>query len=964
MASPPPRAKWLATLRRLPLGVVALCLLTLTVVWGLLLFRMSESRHDAVQGAFRDAANLARSFSENISRTVDLVDQTALFVQQSYARDPVGFQLDDWARAERFTHGVTMQITIVGADGMVRAGNLVAPSTAPVNLRDREHVAVHLDNPGQDRLFISRPVVGRVSGRTSIQFSRRLNDALGRIAGVVVISLDPTVLSRFYASIAIGNGFIALLNDEAVTLARAPEGPAQLGQPLPAAQRWVLGSGEGQVRAGFAGATDEHFIAWRKVPGQPLRVVVGLQVAEVMRAGQRADQLYILLGIGLSTLLPLICLLLARQRHRLLESRAALAITLRNMSQGIMMVTQDGRVPVINQCAAELLGLPAEMVLRPNLRFDTILQWQLDNGEFDVKGSEPVKSLASRGGIDAHSAVYERVRPNGLVLEVRSIHTADGGIVRTYTDITHRRHTLEALQQARDDAEAAGRARTDFLAMMSHEIRTPLNGVIGLSGLLLDTELAPQQKEYARLIRESGGHLLTLVNDILDFSKLEAGRLELESTVFDLRDELATTLDVMQPQAQAKGLLLQAKVAEAAPRSAMGDPGRLRQVLVNLISNGIKFTEVGSVTIQLSVHPAHGGRLALTYAVTDTGIGISAEAQQRLFAEFSQADSSVSRRFGGSGLGLAICRRLVRQMGGDIDVRSAPGQGSTFSFTIMLQAAPNAPSLPAPAPRPGARSGQRLRILLAEDNSTNRLVATRMLEQAGHRVDAVGNGLEAVEAVRNMPYALVLMDLMMPDMDGLAATRAIRALRPPISDIPIIGLTANAMVASQEASREAGMNGYVSKPFSSEQLFNTIEQVMQATGPIQPANTAPEATTTLLDATTSAELAAVLGAEDLRQLGEAFGRDTNAALDRLEQALATQDHAAAAQALHAFAGGAYALGALALGRRAGAAERAALNQALDEDAATLLASLRQARTEVLAAWQQRHGLGADIHSAG
>jgi CheY-like chemotaxis protein len=363
---------------------------------------------------------------------------------------------------------------------------------------------------------------------------------------------------------------------------------------------------------------------------------------------------------------------------------------------------------------------------------------------------------------------------------------------------------------------------------MSHEIRTPMNSIIGFAGLLLDSPMSRTAQRYLQIIRQSGNHLLQLVNDILDLSKLDVGRLQLEETQFDLHGELRGTIDLLIAQAQEKHLSLELDIAETVPRRVHGDPGRLRQILINLIGNAIKFTSVGRIGVRVALLPSEPAMPHLLFAVSDTGIGIPPEKISLLFNHFAQADNSVSRQYGGTGLGLAICKRLLEQMGGNIGVQSDPGQGSTFHFDLCLRAAtdPMGDAVGDPDAAPPVVAPVSYRVLLADDNESNRMVVSRMLEKQGHRVDMAGNGLEAVEAVRTCPYDLVVMDIMMPEMDGIAATVAIRRLPGRAGRIPIIGLTASTMGADGDAAFRSGMNAFLIKPASAERLEHSIADVM------------------------------------------------------------------------------------------------------------------------------------------
>ena len=549
-----------------------------------------------------------------------------------------------------------------------------------------------------------------------------------------------------------------------------------------------------------------------------------------------------LAGGGLLTVLVLIAgRSLHGQRARLLAGRAALTGTLENISQGILMVDARGDVAVLNSRAIELLGLPREFAhSRPSFR--DILSWQLENGEFGPPGSVDPQFLEHvlAGGLTEQFSIYERMRADGTVLEIRTQKLPDGSAVRTYTDITARRANADALTTARDAALAAGRARNEFLAVMSHEIRTPMNGIIGVAGLLLESRLGPTEAHYGQIILESGNHLLRLLDDILDFSSLDAGRVDLNDAAFDLRDMARNAVDALAAEAEAKSLDLSLVVAEDVPRQVAGDSRRLRQVLVNLVGNAVKFTGHGSVRVAVARLPGEpqfpGGPdvVRLGFSVGDTGIGIPPDALGQLFTGFTQVDGSISRRFGGSGLGLAISRRLVERMGGTIEIDSTPGVGSVLRFDVLLARAPqtgDAGTSEAEPPVEAGESGCGIRVLVAEDNPTNRLVATRMLERLGHRVDSVVNGLDAVEAVRTTPYDLVLMDIMMPEMDGLAATSTIRALPGPRARIPIIGLTANAMRAGEAACLASGMDHFATKPISANRLADAIGLVLASRAP-------------------------------------------------------------------------------------------------------------------------------------
>ncbi|MCY3843320.1 MAG: ATP-binding protein [Acidobacteria bacterium] len=413
---------------------------------------------------------------------------------------------------------------------------------------------------------------------------------------------------------------------------------------------------------------------------------------------------------------------------------------------------------------------------------------------------------------------------HGKAIRLLGCHTDVTALKRAEEDL--RRQAAE-LREARDAAERASTAKSTFLANVSHEIRTPLNGVIGMTELLRDTDLDAEQREQVTAIRESAEALLEIINDILDFSKIEAGRLVAEPRPFRLRERLDSLVRAFAPRLHGRPVSLAADIAPDTPDALVGDARFLRQVLANLLSNAIKFTERGTITLRARLRKETGEELTLEFEVSDTGIGIPAAKQRVIFEEFVQADASTTRRYGGTGLGLAIATRLVDALGGEIGLTSEPGAGSTFRITATFRrdAAGGAEAIPAPEAMVELRP---LRVLLVEDSVANQRVATGMLQKARHTVRVASDGTAAVAACAEERFDVILMDLQMPDMDGYAATRAIRSRERErnAARTPIVALTARASRGSEASCLSAGFDGYLLKPYRSRELLEAIAAVL------------------------------------------------------------------------------------------------------------------------------------------
>ncbi len=487
----------------------------------------------------------------------------------------------------------------------------------------------------------------------------------------------------------------------------------------------------------------------------------------------------------------------------------------------------NGRIEYVNSAACRLFGAqnPEQLIGTASIELfhpechDTIRQRR----ELSARAVGPLPMIDTRNcRLDGTEFIGQStvtgIRWNG-----------QKAILVVVRDISEQKQAEELLAKAKESAEAANLSKSQFLATMSHEIRTPMNGVLGMADLLSRTTLTADQADLVQTIRESGRTLLDLLNDILDLSKIEAGRIEIHAEDFSLAEVLRSTNALWAHSARDKGLVFSIRNDAADIDMIRTDRTRLRQVLNNLIGNAIKFTADGSVELRVDARTGDQGKYELRFEVRDTGIGISNDQMEELFQPFTQADSSTTRQFGGTGLGLTISKNLVEFLGGEIGLESAPGAGSTFWFTVPADRAEAIPAEPALSLEgPGAPSEpsalRPLRILIAEDNGINQLVVSRMIAPLNAKVDIVDDGLEAVSAVTRSEYDLILMDIQMPEMDGVTATARIRSLGGTKANVPIIAMTANAMRGDREKYLEAGMNDYLAKPLEQAKLLSAISR--------------------------------------------------------------------------------------------------------------------------------------------
>jgi PAS domain S-box-containing protein len=605
----------------------------------------------------------------------------------------------------------------------------------------------------------------------------------------------------------------------------------------------------------------------------------------------------------------------------------------------IIFEPAEERVLNVNRRACEIYGFSREEFLGMSLMGLSLAP---------ERGRRQIAETLKKGVY--HNFETRQVRKDGseMHLEINASaidYEGRPAILSVNRDVTMRRRA-EEMTLAMEAAERADRAKSQFLANMSHEIRTPMAGILGLADLLLKTDLTGPQRRYSGLIQSSTASLLGVIDDILDFSKVEAGKLTLETVAFHLPSILGETVELLRFRAQSKGISLELAAGGDLPDWCLGDPGRLRQVVINLLGNAIKFTGEGRV--ELRAESAPGDRVRI--AVRDTGLGIPDEIRGQLFTPFSQADSSTSRRFGGSGLGLAISKRIVKLMGGEIGFESAPGAGSTFWFTVALQRTerPEAWTAASEPQSERALPANPLRILIAEDNPVNQLVVLEQLKSLGFEATAVSNGIEALAALEapgsldstrspgspeEAPYDLVLMDCQMPELDGYETTRRMRQRSGDRWRVPVIALTAHAMKGDREKCLAAGMNDYIAKPFRVEALRQVLARWLpQSDASGEPGG--PDSPVPPADDERRAVSAETL--ENLRALGRVAGRDvlrelvdtfrSQPHLGALREALAGQDRSSLERRAHSLKGSSGMLGALRLAELCAELERIARDE--------------------------------------
>lgn len=909
------------TARRLRLAVfgAAFAILLAQVVTTALLLERSR---DAALTAATDTANrVSRAVEASINRNFVQVDAMLAglpSILAPYARDG-RFDANAAGRVMRELNNQNFtfrDVLLVGADGM--------PISTALNVSRRRPLPLPLGaaftdaGPHAGSVMIGGPVQNPATGEWALFFARPVvMPVIGAVTAVAEVPV-PLVGSLLAVGGEAPGLRVTLERDDGTLLAALPHDETRIGRRLPIPAGVLATTPTSRSRF-----NDEPVLVAVRPTLYPTLSVVTTMERQAALAGWEFDReraLIVSAAFAALVLALAAALLLGlRQRERVEAERARWRSTLENalesMSDGFVMFGPDDRLIACNQRYKEFYAISAPFI-KAGAAFRDIMREGAKRGQYPQAVGDVEAFIDEMDAWrHANNPPIERLLPDGRWVLITERSTPDGGTVGIRTDITPLKRAMEDLAAARDGARAAGEAKSQFLARMSHELRTPLNGVLGFAQVLLrDPNLTEEQREQVETLHDAGRHLLELVNSLLDLSKIEAGKLDLHLRDVAVRPLLDACAGLLAPEVDRKGMTLALDIAPGTPAAVEADATRVRQMLLNLLSNAVKFTPPGG-HVDLRAMPLPDGRAGLRIEVKDTGPGVPPEKRHLLFEDFSQLFPVAGQDGAGTGLGLAISARLAAAMSGRIGCDSEAGQGAMFWVELPLREVP----LPAgaiaapPAETVVAVSGRSLRVLVADDVAANRMVARAMLVAAGHRVDSAADGAEALAAVERDAYDVVLMDVQMPVMDGLDATRRIRALDGPRSRVPVLAVTASALPEQVAACRAAGMDGHLAKPIDRESLLAAVQRLAAGDtmhGPCPHA--VREASQPLLDEAVLRNLAADLGPTSEVVISEFVG-EVRLGYGTLSTPAIAHDIPRLRHAAHRMLGAARTLGARRLG---------------------------------------------------
>ena len=853
--------RWLKSPERLTWLFIALVCASLFGVTG---WHMHRARSLTLSESRVITANLARAIADHAGGVVREADIVLAGLAERLQAD--GMSEDALARLHRHMAArVALVQTLHHLVVFSAQGDALTTSFEPmpsVNVADRAYFAFHRDHRSLAPL-VGQPIQNRADGNWSLTVSRRFERPDGTFGGVVVAVIDCDTFSAFYASFDIGaHGAITLLYGNTVLVARhpPPPDPSFRNIPSPPEMEEQETAGNGRFVSPLDGVVRQ--LSFRRVGSTPLTVVVALSEADVLAVWRRDGWAALAACSATSAVLGLLGWQLVRNIRLRDKREAALRRSegqyrmLADFSTDVIIhLGPDCRRRYVSPASERLFGFPPEDMLNGHPRESTHPKdWPaLEAGIAEIFRSGHAPPVLYRSRKKDGSYVWVETRgqkldgDRGFIVTIRDAtlrKEAKDRLHKANNDLTLANGNLERLarhlERARDEAERASRAKSRFLAGMSHELRTPLNGILGYAQLLhLEGGLSGAQSARVDAMLGAGQHLLQMINGVLDLSQVEAERLDLHAAEIDLRSTAAACLDLVRPTAAIKGLTLGLVVAPDVPQGIMADPMRLRQILLNLLGNAVKFTACGSVALRLD-QAADG--TALRVEVADTGPGIPAEQRHRLFQEFERLGAEDTGAVEGAGLGLALSVRLAAVMGGRLGHEDNPGGGSVFWLELPMTAIAAEPvsatlidppdALPAPE-RP-------LRVLVVDDVAMNRDIAGSFLRAAGHEVACAEGGAEAARMAADSDFEVILMDVRMPEVDGLEATRRIRALAGPRGQVPVVALTAQAFTEQIAECRKAGMDAHLSKPFTRDALLDAVLRAVEDRTAQGKANVTPQ----------------------------------------------------------------------------------------------------------------------------